>query len=124
MPSVLETQRVSRVLERLRVLGEELDGDYSSRLYAREAELGGKLYGLERAEIGARAPQAVAPEVGRILYGLIIAARPGLVVEFGASFGSSAIYLAAALADLGAGRLITREMPGRRLLGSMSRSTC
>jgi predicted O-methyltransferase YrrM len=108
--SALESSRVSGVLERLRVLAEEQDGVYSSRVRAREAELGGKLYGPERAAIGARAPLAVAPEVGRILYGLVIATRPRLVVEFGASFGFSTLHLAAALDDLGAGELITTEL--------------
>jgi predicted O-methyltransferase YrrM len=110
MPSVLEASQVIDVLERLRVLGEEQNRAYSARVRAREAELGERLYGLERAEIGALAPQAVSTAVGRILYGLVIAARPGLVVEFGASFGSSTIYLAAALHDLDAGRLITTEL--------------
>ncbi len=110
MPLALETEQVRGVLERLRALGEEQDGAYGARVRARESELGEKPYGLERAEIGARAPQAVAPEVGRILYGLIITARPGLTVEFGASLGSSTIHLAAALDDLGSGRLITSEL--------------
>jgi len=101
---------VRDVLERLRVLGDEHNADYGARVRAREVELGERLYGIERARIGARAPQAVAPAVGRILYGLVITARPGLVVEFGASFGTSTIYLAAALADLGSGRLITTEL--------------
>jgi predicted O-methyltransferase YrrM len=108
--SALETAQVREVLERIRVLGEEQNAAYSARVGAREAELGEKLYGRERAEIGARAPQAVAPAVGRILYGLMIVARPSLVVEFGASFGTSTIYLAAALADLDSGRLITTEL--------------
>lgn len=110
MTSGLETEQVREVLERLRELGEQQDSVYCARVRARESELGKKLYGVERAEIGARAPQAVAPEVGQILYGLMITARPELTVEFGASFGSSTIYLAAALADLGSGRLITSEL--------------
>lgn len=108
--SVLDTERVRGVLNRLRVLGEQQDNEYGARIRARETELGERLYGRERAEIGARAPQAVAPEVGRILYGLTIAARPALAVEFGASFGSSTIHLAAAVADLGCGWLITSEL--------------
>ena len=46
---------------------------------------------------------------GRLLYSLVRAARPELVVEFGTSFGISAIYLAAALRDNGHGRLMTTE---------------
>lgn len=112
--SSLDAERIRATLECLRVLGEEQDAGYSSRVQAREAQLAGKLCGAERAELGAKAPQAVAPVVGRILYGLIIAARPALAVEFGASFGVSTIYLAAALDDLGAGRLITTELIGAK----------
>jgi predicted O-methyltransferase YrrM len=110
LPAALETPGVRDVLERLRVIGETRNLEYSSRVQAREAELGGKLYGLERAQIGAEAPQAVAPEVGRILYALTIATRPSLIVEFGASLGVSTIYLASALHDLDSGELITTEL--------------
>lgn len=110
VPSVLDSTEVQHVLERLRVLGQTRNPEYGARVRAREAELGTKLYGLERAQIGAEAPQAVAPEVGRILYALVIATRPMLAVEFGASFGVSTIYLAAALHDLGSGELITTEL--------------
>jgi predicted O-methyltransferase YrrM len=108
--TALESESVKDVLERLRLLGEEHNSEYGARVRAREIELGEKLYGLERAEIGAQAPQAVSAEVGRILYALVVALRPRLVVEFGGSFGVSTIYLAAALHDLGRGDLITTEM--------------
>jgi predicted O-methyltransferase YrrM len=52
---------------------------------------------------------AVAPEVGRLLYLLVRSRRPDRVVEFGTSFGLSAIHLAAALRDNGGGYLITTE---------------
>lgn len=110
VPSILNSREVQDVLERLRVLGQTRNPEYGARVRAREAELGTKLYGPERAQIGAEAPQAVAPEVGRILYALMIATRPTLAVEFGASFGVSTIYLAAALRDLGSGQLVTTEL--------------
>jgi predicted O-methyltransferase YrrM len=53
---------------------------------------------------------AVAPEIGQVLYSLALAARPGLIVEFGTSLGFSTIYLACALRDLGSGSLITSEL--------------
>lgn len=87
MPSAIETEQAQAVLARLRLLGQAHDGEYSARVRSREAQLGAKVYGVERAKLGAEAPQAVAPEVGGILYSLVLAARPGLVVEFGASFG-------------------------------------
>ena len=51
----------------------------------------------------------IDPPFGRLLYALVRATRPGVVVEFGTSFGISTIYLAAALRDTGHGRLITTE---------------
>ena len=51
----------------------------------------------------------VSPDQGRLLYLLARAAKARLIVEFGASFGISSIYLAAA-ARANGGRLITTEM--------------
>lgn len=62
----------------------------------------------------AHAPIAVSDEVGQLLYFFVRARAPKLAVEFGCSLGTSAIYLAAALADNGRGRLITSEIhPGK-----------
>lgn len=52
----------------------------------------------------------VSPEGGRLLYTLIRASRPSAVVEFGASFGISTIYLGAAVRDNGAGRVVSTEL--------------
>jgi predicted O-methyltransferase YrrM len=52
----------------------------------------------------------VSPDAGRFLYTLARAARTGTVVEFGASFGISTIYLAAAVRDRGEGTVITTEL--------------
>jgi predicted O-methyltransferase YrrM len=112
--STLDNQQVIDVLEELRVLGSEQDPVYSTRVRAREVEVGGKFYGRERADIGADAPQAVAQKVGLILYGLVISTRPKTVVEFGTSFGVSTIYLAAGLKDLGRGHLIATELIERK----------
>jgi predicted O-methyltransferase YrrM len=57
---------------------------------------------------------AVAPEVGRLLYLLVRTRRPSLIVEFGTSFGLSAIHLASALRDNGVGRLITTEQSSEK----------
>lgn len=45
------------------------------------------------------------PEVGHLLYALTLAARPTLIVEFGASLGVSTIYLASALREIGGGSI-------------------
>ncbi len=52
----------------------------------------------------------VTPEAGRLLYSLVRATRPATVVDFGMSFGVSAIHIAAALRDNGVGRLVTTEL--------------
>ena len=49
-------------------------------------------------------------EQGRFLYQTVRAVRPERVVEFGTSFGVSAIYLAAGLRDNGGGILIGSEL--------------
>jgi predicted O-methyltransferase YrrM len=108
--TTLEDTRVKRVLDQLRTLGEQEDAEYSRTIAIREAELGERLYGFERAQIGARAPLAIKSEVATSLYALVMAAEPELVVEFGASLGFSTLHLASAINDLGAGRIITSEL--------------
>jgi len=56
----------------------------------------------------------VAPEYGRFLYQCARARRATCIVEFGTSMGVSTIHLAAALRDMGGGRLIGTELePGK-----------
>jgi predicted O-methyltransferase YrrM len=57
----------------------------------------------------------ISPEGGRLLYALARASRPETVVEFGTSFGISTIYLAAAVTDNGAGRVLTTELSPRKV---------
>ncbi|RUU11014.1 O-methyltransferase [Mesorhizobium sp. USDA-HM6] len=52
---------------------------------------------------------SVSPETGTLLYMLARSTGARIIVEFGTSFGISTLYLAAALRDNGAGRLITTE---------------
>jgi len=51
----------------------------------------------------------VSRETGALLYMLARGCRARAIVEFGTSFGISALHLAAALRDNGGGRLITSE---------------
>jgi predicted O-methyltransferase YrrM len=53
---------------------------------------------------------AVDPETGRLLYMLARGNRTRAAVEFGTSFGLSAIQIAAALRDNGGGKLIGTEL--------------
>ena len=57
----------------------------------------------------------ISPEAGQLLYALVRASRPQTVVEFGTSFGISAIYLAAAVTDNGTGRVVTTELSERKV---------
>jgi predicted O-methyltransferase YrrM len=52
---------------------------------------------------------AIGWEFGKLLYGLARSIRAKTIVEFGTSFGISTIFLASAIRDNGAGRLITTE---------------
>ncbi|MEM8916388.1 MAG: class I SAM-dependent methyltransferase [Pseudomonadota bacterium] len=56
---------------------------------------------------------AISAEQGRLLYGLARAAKSINIVEFGASFGISTLYLAAAARDNG-GYLITTEIEANK----------
>jgi predicted O-methyltransferase YrrM len=52
----------------------------------------------------------VTPQYGRFLYQCARACRATRIVEFGTSMGISTIHLAAALRDMGGGRLIGTEL--------------
>lgn len=54
-------------------------------------------------------PLAVSRATGTLLYMLARSSRARTIIEFGTSFGVSALHLAAALRDNGGGRLITCE---------------
>ncbi len=56
-----------------------------------------------------KAYMAVGRDFGHLLYSLVRGARAKTVIEFGTSFGISTIYLAAAIRDNGAGKVITSE---------------
>jgi predicted O-methyltransferase YrrM len=69
----------------------------------------------ERAEAMSEFYIPVTPEAGRLLYSLVRATRPSTVVEFGMSFGISAIHLAAAVRDNGTGRVVTTELSDTKI---------
>jgi predicted O-methyltransferase YrrM len=108
MPSTLRDRRVAAALDRmyaetreqmqlLRDKGEEL-----RRLSSVSAQ--------ERADAMSAFYMPVTPEAGRLLYSLVRAALPATIVEFGMSFGISAIHLASAVRDNGSGRVLTTEL--------------
>jgi predicted O-methyltransferase YrrM len=56
----------------------------------------------------------ISAEAGQLLYALARAIRPDTVVEFGTSYGISTLYLAAAVADNGAGHVFTTELSKKK----------
>lgn len=84
------------------------------------AERLGELIALERTDYRtvwqalSGAYLSITPDLGRTLYLLARNARAQRVVEFGASMGISAIYLAAAIKDSGGGKLITTEIEAEK----------
>ena len=74
------------MLAELRRLGELEDPPAKERVLDRERELGRRVWGAERAEAYGSAPLAITPEVGELLCVLVLARRPGTIVEFGASY--------------------------------------
>lgn len=69
----------------------------------------------ERADAMSEFYIPVTPEAGRLLYALVRATRPATVVEFGMSFGISAVHLASAVRDNGSGRVVTTELSATKI---------
>ena len=110
----LEDPAIARTLTRLH---RKAGGDGLVFLSAAPAALGaiatGKPMFPAVAPALGRAFIPVSPDQGRLLYLLARAAKARLIVEFGASFGISAIYLAAA-ARANGGRLVTTELEPKK----------
>jgi predicted O-methyltransferase YrrM len=68
----------------------------------------------DRAEAFQEIYIPISADAGTLLYALVRAIRPQTVVEFGTSFGISTIFLAAAVADNGTGRVITTELSSKK----------
>lgn len=74
-----------------------------------------ELTAQQRADAMAEVAMPVSREGGRVLYSLVRATRPDTVVEFGLSMGISTLFLAAAVADNGHGRVISTELSARKV---------
>lgn len=106
----LHDPAVAAVLARLRAQADNEDPPAKARVRDLERKLGRPVYGRERVDAYEGAPLAISADVGRLLYMLALARKPRTIVEFGTSLGYSTIHLAAALRDVGGGRLITTEL--------------
>ena len=111
MAITLQDPRVATVLDRMytesknqmSLLREKL-GDFDRPMSAQE-----------RAEAMSEFYIPVTPGAGRLLYALVRATRPTTVVEFGMSFGISAVHLASAVRDNGTGRVVTTELSASKI---------
>ncbi len=104
--STLEDPRITTALDRLFA---QADGD-DERVRAAWTDEIAVATAQEKADAVAEVVMPISAEGGRLLYSLIRATRPATVVEFGTSFGISALYLAAAVRDNGSGRVLTTEL--------------
>ena len=72
----------------------------------------------ERAEASESTYMPISRQGGELLYILVRAGRPNRVVEFGTSYGISAVYLAAAVVDNGTGHVVSTELNGAKVLAA------
>jgi predicted O-methyltransferase YrrM len=86
-----------------------------TKLRERGAELSRLESAQERADALSEFYLPVSPDAGKLLYSLVRASRPATVVEFGMSLGISAIHLASAVRDNGAGRVVTTELSAAKV---------
>ncbi len=115
MGNSLGEARVSGVLGELFARAER-DGEVFESLPPDRATREGRagLGARERADLLQDVYMPVSSDTGRLLYALVRACRPEIVVEFGTSFGISTIHLAAAVMDNGTGRVVTTELSDRK----------
>lgn len=106
MPNTLHDPRVATVLDRMYTEAK----DQMSLLRQRIGDFDRPMTAQERADAMSEFYIPVTPEAGRLLYALVRATRPATVVEFGMSYGISAVHLASAVRDNGTGRVVTTEL--------------
>lgn len=105
----LLSEPVREVLAAIEERSRTADHEAKGKVRAAQAAQGAALSITERDRLYAGAPLCIAPEVGCLLYGLVRARRPVTAFEFGASTGYATLHLAAAIADVGSGHLVTTE---------------
>src|ERR1700685_4544828 len=110
MANTLASPRVQTVLDRLFAAADR-DDDLRPSLPPSRRDAPA----AERSEAAQDLYIPISAEAGQLLYALARARRPETVVEFGPSFGISTIYLAAAVADNGSGRVLTTELSRRKV---------
>ncbi|HWF69190.1 MAG TPA: class I SAM-dependent methyltransferase, partial [Mycobacterium sp.] len=106
MATTLQDSRVAETLDRMYAEAQQ----QMSMLRERRPNMSAAKTVQERADAMSEFYIPVTPESGRLLYALVRATRPATIVEFGMSFGISALHLASAVRDNGTGRVVTTEI--------------
>jgi len=107
--SVLHSTRVKSVVDRLLETAEIVDQEIMLRAFPK-TEASRPKNDIHVKEILCDAYMAIDRPTALFLYNIVRARRARTVVEFGMSFGVSTIHLAAAVKDVGFGRVISTEM--------------
>jgi predicted O-methyltransferase YrrM len=113
MTNTLLTPPIRTVLDRL-FTAAELDEDAPPRRIPSGSTA------QERADALADVYMPISASGGDLLYALVRSARPETVVEFGTSYGISTLYLAAAVADNGTGRVFSTELSAAKIAAARS----
>ncbi|MEV5686237.1 class I SAM-dependent methyltransferase [Streptomyces sp. NPDC052164] len=108
-PCTLAEPRVSAALTRMFEAAAR-DDETAARLWGVQPWDRESLTAQEHADAAQEIYMPVSADGGRLLYNLIRAVKPAVVVEFGTSYGISTLHLAAAVRDNGTGQVITTEM--------------
>ncbi|HKI40918.1 MAG: class I SAM-dependent methyltransferase [Mycobacterium sp.] len=111
MANTLQYPKIATVLDRMYAEAK----NQMSLLRDRRGDFDRPMNAQERAEAMSEFYIPVTPEAGQLLYALVRATRPATVVEFGMSFGISAIHLASAVRDNGSGRVVTTELSAGKI---------
>ena len=115
MPNTLRTPQVRTVLDRLFATAAQSD---ETLRWQRPGLSWETATAQERADASESAYMPISPQAGDLLYLLVRSKRPNTVIEFGASYGISTIYLAAAVADNGTGHVVTTELSATKVLAA------
>ena len=110
----LNNAPVADVLDRMYAAADAQIAELRNDASGRFADLSGAS-AQERADALSDIYMPVTREAGRLLYSLVRAAKPAVVVEFGMSFGVSTLHLASAVRDNGTGRVFTTELSDSKI---------
>lgn len=115
MPNILRTPQVRSVLDRLFSMAAQ---DDETLRWQRPGLSWETATAQERADASECSYMPISPQASDLLYILVRAKRPNIVIEFGTSYGISTICLAAGVADNGTGQVVTTELSATKVLAA------